>query len=365
MARPSSSKIAVSGASGFLGTRLLEAWGLTGRVDFVPLLRGYGSAAPVGRLALPFRVADVCDSEALVPALEGCDTIVHAALGDPAQIVAMAEAVCAAAEQAGIRRIVNLSSAVALGMVPPHGSGDATPGLCRKPLDYCSAKGIAEATFARHATKTGCQVIQFRPFTIYGPRSRLVGSILVAMGHGRAWLLNGGAGVCNAVYVDNVIHAVECALAAPPEVGGIFHLNDAEAVSWLDLYRTLADAAALPSGPWAEPPSKPGMPAPPSLPERVKTLTSKPLPQSVFQYVPERAKRVVKGAIGGWPTPPQANPRTLPSAPQAWVDPELYDLQSGTWRFDCKRANELLGYNPPVSFSEGIRRTVAWYRVFG
>ncbi|TVP75350.1 MAG: NAD(P)-dependent oxidoreductase [Puniceicoccaceae bacterium] len=359
------SKIALTGASGFLGTRILEMWGLSGRVDFVSILRGYGSAAPVGRLDLPFRVADVCDAQALFPALEGCDNIVHVALGDPAQIVTMAEAVCMAAERAGIRRIVNLSSAVALGMVPPYGSGDATAGETYKPLDYCSAKGIAESIFARHMAKTGCSVIQLRPFTIYGPRSRLVGRILGAMAQGQTWLLNGGAGVCNAVYIDNVIHAIECALLTPKQVGGIFHINDTKAVSWLDFYTAMANAAGLPSGPWMEPPSKPTDPPPPSLPERVKVLTSKPLPQSVFRYVPERAKRIVKGMIAAWPEPHLPNPRMLPSAPQLLVDRELYDLQSGTWRFDCGRANEVLAYAAPVSFAEGVRRTVEWYRVFG
>lgn len=358
-------KVALTGASGFLGTRILEMWGLTKRVDFVPILRGYGSAAPVGRLALPYRVGDVCDAAALRPALEGCDAVVHAALGDPAQIVAMAEAVCAAAEATGIRRIVNLSSAVALGMVPPVQSGDHTPGQTHRPLDYCSAKGVAEAVFAKHATKTGTTVVQLRPFTIYGPRSRLFGRILAAMKAEEAWLLNEGSGVCNAVYVDNVIHGIDRALAAPEGTNGVFHLNDSDSVTWGKVYRELAIAADLPAGPWPEPPSRPAAPRPPSLPDRVKMHTSKPLPQKVFAYVPERAKRIVKGMIAGWPEPPTQNARRLPAEQAVAVDPELYDLQSGTWRFSTQGAETVLGYAPPVSFAEGVRRTVAWYRTFG
>jgi nucleoside-diphosphate-sugar epimerase len=358
-------RIALTGASGFLGTRLLEVWGLTQRFDFVPIIRSYGSAAPVGRIGLPFEVADATDHSALTSAFKGCDAIVHAALGDPAQIVAMAEAVCSGAERNGIKRIINLSSAVALGMVPPEGSGDLTPGLSYKPLDYCSGKGVAEAIFARHGSRSGCQVIQLRPFTIYGPRSRLVGRILDSIAGKRAWLLNGGAGVCNAVYVDNVIHAVECGLLAGREVEGVFHINDSAELSWRDFYSALSAEANFPDAAWPEPWGKPASPQAPKLPDRVKSVTSKELPQKIFKHVPERAKRIVKGMIAGWPTPIEPNPRALPNSLQAPVDPELYDLQSGIWRFDCRRAHERLGYDPPVTFNEGIRRTVAWYRVFG
>lgn len=37
-------------------------------------------------------------------------------------------------------------------------------------------------------------------------------------------------------------------------------------------------------------------------------------------------------------------------------------LVSRDFHFSCEKAKRLLGYSPAVSFEEGLRRTVQWYR---
>ena len=105
-------------------------------------------------------------------------------------------AVCAAAEAAGYSADVNLSSAVCArdGAAGEERRPYDRGGQTHRQLDYCSAKGRGGgALFAKHAAKTGGRrVIQLRPFTIYGPRSRLFGRILAAMKAEEAWLLNEG-----------------------------------------------------------------------------------------------------------------------------------------------------------------------------
>ena len=99
-------KIALVGASGFVGTRLLEQWHLGGAFEVVPVVRSYSSLAVMARFELPWAVCDPMDPVALASAFQGCDAVVHAAIGDPGQIVAMAESIYRAAEAARVRRLV-------------------------------------------------------------------------------------------------------------------------------------------------------------------------------------------------------------------------------------------------------------------
>ena len=79
--------VAVLGASGFIGTRIVEMLHLGDEATVRPIVRTSAHIARLSRFALDSRVADARDQAALAEAFSGCDTVVHAIAGSPQVIV--------------------------------------------------------------------------------------------------------------------------------------------------------------------------------------------------------------------------------------------------------------------------------------
>src|SRR6185503_8214586 len=62
---------------------------------------------------------------------------------------------------------------------------------------------------------------------------------------GTACWLDDGRGICNSLYVDNLVHAIHLALHAPGVDGQAFLVGDEETVTWADLYRPIARALGI------------------------------------------------------------------------------------------------------------------------
>ncbi|MDD5348912.1 MAG: NAD-dependent epimerase/dehydratase family protein [Chthoniobacteraceae bacterium] len=356
-------KIALTGASGFVGTRLLEQWRLGGTHEAVPVVRSYGSLAVMARFELPWAVCDILDPAALAKAFQGCDAVVHAAIGDPAQIVGMAESVYRAAEAARVRRVVVLSSASVHGQAPPEGTDENTPLHERHAMVYNTAKVRAEAALRRLSATGSVEVVLLRPSVVYGPRSRWIADAARQLLDGSACLIGDGGAICNGIYVDNLVHAIERALTVPQASGEAFLVGDAEHVTWHDFYRTLADAlgVSMETVRSIEPPvfRRP-------LKERVGDWTALPATQKLLPFVPGKWKRLTKLLLANWQEPPAENAWTLPAErPSCAVTEEMTLLQQCRWRLPIRKARALLGYAPPVSFAEGMRRSIGWLAFAG
>ena len=72
--------IAIIGASGFIGTRLVEVFYLGGVAQVRPIVRHFTSLARLSRFELDCRMADARDEAALTKAFEGCDAVVNMAI---------------------------------------------------------------------------------------------------------------------------------------------------------------------------------------------------------------------------------------------------------------------------------------------
>ena len=54
--------------------------------------------------------------------------------------------------------------------------------------------------------------------------------------------MEGGAGICNTIYVDNLVHAMWLAATRPGAANHAFLLTDGEHVTWRDFYVSIASA---------------------------------------------------------------------------------------------------------------------------
>lgn len=353
-------KIAVIGANGFIGSRLVETFHLGGLHAVIPIVRKPASLALPARFAIEWRLGDALDVESLAKALAGCDGVVHAAIGDPVQIEQMPAILCAAAARAGLRRVVYFSSASVHGQNIATGTTEESPLHTEHSLDYNNAKVRAERSFFAEADRHKLEAFALRPGVVYGPRSRWIADLANELREGRAWLYNEGRGICNGVYVDNLIHAARLCLETTMTPGQAFLVSDAETVTWADFYRIAAESLGHDFSAVHRLTSLPVFEK--SFREKVEETVARPWVQSLLPALPFKLKRATKTLLASWNPPPSPDAWSLPGRPQPSITEEMALLQQCPWKLPNEKIQRHIGYHPPVPFAEGMKRSLAWLR---
>jgi nucleoside-diphosphate-sugar epimerase len=333
----------------------LSAW-----AEVIPVVRRVPALAGLSRFQLDPQMADVRDGDSLTQALSGCDAVVDCTVGMPGAIEAGARVLIPAAKAAGVRRVVYLSTASVYGQNPAAGSDEDTALSDRQEMAYNNAKVRAERRLFADAKKFGIELFVLRPSIVYGPRDRWISTLVNELEHGTAWLIEGGQGICNTIYVDNLVEAVRCCLLAPAHAAGRAYLvDDGEEVTWNRLYESTARGVGIAF----ETVHRIATPAAPvrKFTDRLNAIRVLPASQRLISTVPGRLKGIIKGAILGLRPQALPNPWQLPEKPEV-IHPsrEMVLLQQCRHRFPQTRATKELGYKPNVSFEEGLRRTLAW-----
>src|SRR4051794_28363772 len=104
-------KVAIVGASGFIGSRLVENFHLSGTAEVRPIVRNLAGVARAARFQVNYGVADALDQTAMERALAGCEIVIHAIAGSPKTIIDSVASIYQAANAVGVRRLIYLSSA--------------------------------------------------------------------------------------------------------------------------------------------------------------------------------------------------------------------------------------------------------------
>jgi 2-alkyl-3-oxoalkanoate reductase len=353
-------KIAVIGASGFIGNRIVEQLHLGGEGHtVVPIVRKPYRLALPARFELEWRIGDALDQASLAQAVSGCDGIVHAAIGDPRQIEAMPAVLVGAAAATGVRRIVYLSTASVHGQAPASGTNESSPLHTGHSMDYNNAKVRAEQSFFQACAQHRCTGFALRPGVVYGPRSRWITDLAQDLRLGQAWLFNRGAGICNSIYVDNLGAAVIAALTAPATAAGPYLVGDNETVTWRDFYRGVAQGLDLDPASIIELGQLPSFKR--STSAKIQRVVASRGVQRLLPFIPGGLKRTTKQLIAAAQKPPSPNAWRLPAATVPRVTEELALLQQCAWKFSHQPATDRIGYRPRVAFQNAIARSLAWF----
>jgi nucleoside-diphosphate-sugar epimerase len=353
-------KVAVVGASGFIGTRLIERFHLGGGPTVAAIVRQPSSLALPARFAVETHIADGLDVDAMARAMSGCTAVIHAALGDPAQIERMPAALCLAAAAADVRRLVYLSSASVHGQNPPQGTDEASELNPHQAFEYNVAKIRAEQKFFAECERHSIVGFALRPGVVYGPRSRWIGDVARDLLEQRAWLYEGGRGICNCIYVDNLIAAISSCLQAADDSSGVYLVGDAEKVTWEQFYRAAATQLDVP---WTTIHQLTHLPSfERSWQDKAASASAHPFMQRLLPLVPHGLKRGAKAVIDAASPKPRVESWTLPAGPGPRITHEMALLQQCAWKFPQARAEQHLDYRPPVTFSEGMERSFAWWK---
>ena len=310
-------KVLVTGASGFVGSatcsRLVaQGMNVIGTVRHLP-------AQLLTRVDYCI-VGDLDANTDWRVALTGVDTIVHCAArvhvmretaADP--LVAFRTANVAGTEQlarqaaaAGIRRFVFLSS------VKVNGEGGSIA-YCETDLPapqdiYGTSKYEAEIVLREIAAKTGMELVLVRPPLIYGPGVKAnFQSLIQALARGIPLPLGAIHNRRSLVALDNVVDLIITCITHPAAANETFLVSDGEDLSTTELIRRLARAMGRPA-----------------------------------RLVPVPAIVLMAGSI-------------------LLGKREMARRLCGTLQVNITKARTVLGWTPPVSVDEGLRRTAEHY----
>lgn len=233
-------RVLVTGAGGFIGGRIVEVLHGTGSLRPKAGLRRWANGARIGRLPVEMVVCDVMDPGQVERAMEGVDGVIHCARGSREVTVAGTRNVLAAGLEAGVRRVIHLSTCDVYGDVEGE-VGEDRP-LRRTGQAYGDAKIEAEEV-CREFGERGLPVTVLRPTLVYGPFS---GSWTIEFGQRIAggWMLPDayGTGTCNLLYVDDLVTASLACLAEPDAAGEAYNVNGPDLLTWNEYLRALAAA---------------------------------------------------------------------------------------------------------------------------
>jgi 2-alkyl-3-oxoalkanoate reductase len=349
--------IGVVGASGFVGERAVEM--LCEDSTIVrPIVRSPDRLTRFAAMNLDGYVANAFDASALEKAFRGCDIVIHSVLGSPGLIRGSVESAYRAAQRAGVRRLIYLSSMIVHTSAPVPGTTEASPLVENQPgFPTHIAKIDAERRLLHLREKGTVEVVIFRPGLVFGPRSRWVVDLAAELSQGTAYLIDRGRGICNTVYVDNLVHAIRLAMVADRADGEAFFVGDREQVTWIDFYRPFAKAfgvnltqihcLTVPKFSHSR------------KQQVIDSFRHSEVMQKLLALVPDDFKQKIKRVMPKRDRFTTQSDRTVVQ-PQPVVTEMMAILQQSQYKLPFTKATQILGYEPIVSFDEGCRRSIEW-----
>jgi len=314
----------VTGAAGFIGSRLLERIRAEG-----------GEALGIDRqtdIKRGIAASDISEPEVWQDRAEGCDTVIHTAA-----VVSNAFSrevtwrtnvlgtrnVLDAAVRAGAKRFVHFSSVRAFGDSDfPDGVDESYP-VRPDGNAYVDTKIASEQVVLQAHASGEIECVILRPGDVYGPGSRPWTVLPVeAIRSNRFVLPANGKGIFSPLYVDNLVDATLLAAERPEALGEVITVTDGAGVTCNEFFGRYSQML--------------GKSAPRGLP-KVAAMGLAALPEAA-------------AAIGGTST--ESNRAAM-----------RYLARPGT--YSIEKARTLLGYEPMIGLDEGMAATEKWLREHG
>lgn len=323
--RDGAMKTLVTGGPGFIGRHLVGrlAAGRSMRCIVRPLS---DTGAFLRSPDIELVYGDVRDRGAVTAALKNVDTVYHLAVDYSRSTTDDVACLLDACRAQRIQRFIYFSSVAVAGPSPAGGVvSEATP--CRPVTEYGRLKLLAEEMLLEAHARDGFPVVIVRPTAVYGPGETNFWLPLFQAVHGRRLpaLFGDGANLLSLCFIENLLDGVLLAEQSCSAIGNVYILSDERPYSFREVVEAIADASRVPP------------------PRRVipKALAM-PIAQSLdYLWRFEVMEPVVP---------------FLPGRVRQWM---------AHYPCSVERARSELGYRPKIDLSEGVRRTVEWYRQNG
>jgi predicted dehydrogenase/nucleoside-diphosphate-sugar epimerase len=367
-----SMKVAIFGASGFVGSTLVERLEQEG-VDVMAAIHSAGNAWRLARHGIPLRAVDLMSRAAVREAMRGCTHVVNCTRGSDEVMIGGLSNLLAEAKAQGVRRLIHLSSVAVYGDPPPadsvHEESDARP----EPGSYGAVK-LRQDKLVAGACAGGLSCAILCPPNITGMYSPFVCSVLEDMHCGSLALVEDGTMPINLVDVENLCHAIELALKTDSADGQRMFVTDGDGLTWRDFTDELlpltefsTPLASLPRSLIAVPTT---MPRRGSLLGTMRHLVSDDVRSALrkdplfgkmetaagnlVRKLPSRFEDALRRRIGG--------PSRVAKVTTRQSFDSRYNLQQlrGVTH-SCDRAARVIGYTRVIEFRESMATFRRWY----
>lgn len=325
-------KILITGANGFIGSRLAASL-LREKHEVRGLVRTTSNLKLLDGLPVELAFGDVTDPNSLAAAVEGVGIVIHTAgavmdWGDFEDFkkinVGGTQNVALAAEQAGVKRLVHISTVAVHGFDVRH-AAEEHPKPGSYVAVYCSTKKMAEDWLQTFIPQTSMEVTMVRPGNVFGPHDeKFIAPYLDFIEKGGFLYVNGGKSLTCPTYIENLVHGIQLAAFHPAAKGETFLMTDGLDIDWRYFTDNLVGKLGL------------------SLPRRS-------VPHGLVYGVAAAMEAVWK----------MLGKRDAPLLTRYRINNAGKD-----YHFSVEKARKLLGYEPPVDFPTSVERTVEWYREY-
>jgi len=328
--------VLVTGGTGFIGSHLVERLLASGRkVRVLALKKPWAPIELENQKIIEGKGAEIVygdlrDYESLIPAVRGVDVVFHlGAVSRPMRIPARlyyeinrdgTQNILEAAHQASVKKFIYISTVSVLGVSPdghPLSEEEYQPEVSHYALSKKEGENLALRYFWQHKLP----VVVVRPCLIYGPRCLVRLIMFHYVKRGLFPLFNGGQARMEFCYVKNLVEAMLLAEQNDQVLGEVFNVTDGQSYPIKKVLDTIARELGV---------------RPPFL--RIPVWLGKAAGLGM---------EAVSKIAGVYP------PFSRTAADWMSKSQSVYD---------CSKAKKLLGYNPTISLSEGIKETIAWYR---
>ena len=241
---PKGAKVLVSGATGFVGGRLVERLVREHGAQVRCIIRDVGRAARLGRLPLEIIHADLTNADEVDRAVLDTNYVFHCAydVRSRRQNIDGLRNIIDACTRHSVRCLVDVST---FAVYEPFSDGPLTEDAADgdRTNTYVDTKLDLEKMIfdAVKNQKLAATVIQ--PSIVYGPFcwpwTNTPAEMLIS---GTVILPDRGEGLCNAIYIDDLIDGMVLAAISPAAIGERFILSGPQPVTWATFFGEIARA---------------------------------------------------------------------------------------------------------------------------
>lgn len=328
-------RILVTGANGFIGSRLCAFLHTKGEHP-IAQVRKSGNQELLDSIDIEKRFGDVTDAASLMPMMHDIDVVIHNAGIVKAKqeeefwkvnVDGTGNVIEAIKKSGRSIHLVLISSLAAVGPSqesPLHESSPMQPVTA-----YGESKRDAEAVAMKASAYMPVTIL--RPSGVYGPGDRESFTLFQAVANGFKPILGNPDRKIQLIHVDDLVRAIHAAATLPLLTEGkqcrTYHLADAEPHTMRQLFDQLDQVNSEMTG--------------------KKALTIL-IPSGLLRGIAQLSKLILP--LFG--QTPMLTPRKAA---------ELL----GSWEVSTSRAEADLGFRSSISFRDGARGTFEWYRQMG